>query len=147
MEIVTGFDSGFSEEKKPGHQPVEEYDRILTALGHNHEVAENVFARIAKEQFHAQVDHNVKRIRLDELLPTDRQGFIEFCVTFSLDELTSFNKNVMGGVMVDHLKKFGDYVLSVAADDLALVDSLNIRIIRMDDAYQFRFKQKWANRG
>lgn len=147
MQIVTGFDSEFAVEGKEPRLLGEEYDKIVTALEHNQEVAENVFARVAKEQFRAQVDHKIPRIRLDELEENVQQGFSETCIVFSQADIQHFNKGVLGSAMAEHVKKFGDYMLDVIIGDRVLVDSLNTRIMRSGTLYQFRLKQRWARHG
>jgi hypothetical protein len=50
MKIITGFEGSFEAETPAACTDVSEYRKIFEALIHNHEVAENVFARLAKSQ-------------------------------------------------------------------------------------------------
>jgi len=147
MEIVTGFDNGFVEGVKPPQLPGEEYDKIVVALEHSQEVAENVFARVSKEQFRKQVDHKIQRIRLDELEEGVQQGFCETCLVLSQEDIRAFTKGVFGATLADHTRLFGDYMLRVVIDDRVLVDSLSTKIMRSGSLFQFRWKQRWAHHG
>ena len=145
MQIITGFDSEFAAEEKKPQLLAGEYVKMLQALQHDLEVAENVFARTAKGQFKEIVDHEVKRIRADELKEGASQWFAETSVAIDIIELRSYAPDAIGQKIADTVRDFGEYVLAVVGADKVLLESLNTKIIRSSESiYQFRLKQKWA---
>ncbi len=146
MQIITGFDSKTSiedEKKRPLRQ---EYIKVFDALLHNKEVGENVFSRISKAKIREQVDHQIRRCRLDEVEDGALQWFAETSVAL---DLVGYDKSVLGGVLAKLVEDFGDYLLKVIIGDHSiLVDSLNTKIIQTSGTlYQFRLKQRWAQNG
>lgn len=143
MQIITGFDSESSEEKKPLSQ---EYSLVLDALVHNKEVAENAFARISKAQIREQVGDQVRRIRLDEVGENVTQWFVETSIAICLGDLEHSNRDVVVWHLTQEVKNFGVHLLNVVTVDKVLVDSLNTKILLSGETvYQFRLKQKWAS--
>jgi hypothetical protein len=147
MEIVTGFEVGSAEERV-SQLPEAEYLRMLQALAHNQEVAENVFARTAKKQFKELVDHKVARIRKDELKKGATQWFSESSIMVDLLELRCYSPGAVAGRIASLVHDFGMYILSTIGDDKVLLGSLHTTIIRSgEQSYQFRLKQRWADNG
>ena len=147
MEIVTGFEGGSAEERV-SQLPEAEYLKVLQALAHNQEVAENVFARAAKKQFKELVDHTVERIRKDEMKEGATQWFSESSVAIDLLELQCYSPEAVAGKIASLVHDFGTYILSTLGDGKVLLESLNTRIIRSgEQTYQFRLKQRWVDNG
>lgn len=146
MQIVTGFGSEFTAEEKTPRLLGDEYAKMLKALKHNQEVAENVFARTAKSQFKELVGHKVLRIRLDEVREGAPQWFSESAVTLDLEmELRSYDLTGVGCRIATTVHDFGGYILGAVEKGKVLVDSLNTKIIRSGESlYQFRLKQRWV---
>lgn len=148
MQIITGFDSEFNSEEKKLQLPASEYVKMLQALQHNLEVAENVFARTAKAQFKELVDHEIGRIRSDELKDGAAQWFAETSVAINIMELRAYAPDVIGKKIADTVRDFGEYILAAVDANKVLLESLNTKILRSGESvYQFRIKQKWADNG
>ena len=138
MQMVTSFEDGSDE-----RDILVEYDQIFQALAHNPEVAENVFARVAKALKLRVGDAHFKEAK-------DARGMIPMWVTeasvvlvepvpksdfkewrFALDSLVE--------CVSQHLN------YSVSNHDYVLVDPLSTHIQQVGERlYRFIIKQKWA---
>lgn len=142
MQIITGFDNDFTTEKK--QEPLcNEYVKVLEALRHNHEVAENAFARISKGHFREQVDHHVRRKRKDETAECFPHWHVETSVSIDPEDTDGASQ-----VLAHLVEDFGNYLLGVVSEKSVLVDSLQTKIMRVGPSlYQFRLKQRWVRDG
>ena len=139
MRIITSF----GESETEGEETPLEYPQIFQALTHSLEVAENVFARVAKKAFRQLVGEVPFKESKDArgMLPTwvseysivvvkppdrENQEWVE-----ALHELLES--------MSLHLR------MSVGERKHVMVDPLSVRIQHIgENIYRFSIKQKWA---
>jgi hypothetical protein len=141
MRIITGF--GIPDSETSSDMSVEEYGQIFQALVHSLEVAENVFARVAKKAFRRKVGD----IKFRE--SKDARGMIPMWVTESSVVLVRpppkenqdwlFALDNLVDSLAQHLKS------STNDRPHVLVDSLSVRIQHVgEEIFRFIIKQKWA---
>jgi hypothetical protein len=141
MRIITSF--GESDHKQVEDEGLEEYGQIFQALVHSLEVAENVFARVAKKAFKRRVgDARFREAK-------DARGMIPTWTTESSVVLIRppprDHENWLHAL--DDLVEGVSWHLmySVRERPFVLVDPLSVRIQHVgEDLFRFVIKQKWA---
>ena len=151
MDIITGFEEQFSDiQKEKSYSSQEEkncgeYALVFTALSHNNEVAENVFARLSKKQFRSAVDHKIQKKDRESAKGLWPFWYAEAAIVVDVENIDS---GMAGGLLKDLVAQFGEHILSSIKENMVLVESLMTTIIRVGETlYQFRLKQKWAQDG
>ena len=139
MRIITSF----GESETDGEENPLEYVQIFQALTHSIEVAENVFARVAKKAFRALAGE----VPFKEA--KDARGMLPTWVSeFSIVVMKPPERE--NGEWVDALHELVESMsihlkMSVGERKHVMVDPLSVRIQLIgENIYRFAIKQKWA---
>lgn len=141
MQVVTSF--GESEHPEVEDADVSEYAQIFQALVHSLEVAENVFARVAKKAFKRRVGD--ARYREGK----DARGMIPMWVSESSVVLVrppQRDHEDWLRALDDLVEGIAYHLISTVNDrPFVLVDPLSVSIKHVgEEIFRFGIKQKWA---